>query len=127
LFPRGNRVPHEEPLQPIRNADCANLALGLLGLPPVPGVGATINALHDLAVTGTVPRNLPLTVTRVDGSIRLAWLNLGAEFHYTVEMRSGSAWEEGPGTWPITGTSWADPEPAEGTRIYRVSATAAPE
>jgi hypothetical protein len=40
--------PGDGGLPPIRNADCANLALGLLGLPPIPG--STVNPLQDLRI-----------------------------------------------------------------------------
>jgi predicted AlkP superfamily pyrophosphatase or phosphodiesterase len=46
--PGTSRIPYEEELQPIRNADAGNLVLSLMGLPAIPG--STVNARQDLKV-----------------------------------------------------------------------------
>jgi predicted AlkP superfamily pyrophosphatase or phosphodiesterase len=46
--PGTSRIPYEEELQPIRNADAGNLVLSLMGLPSIPG--STVNARQDLKV-----------------------------------------------------------------------------
>jgi hypothetical protein len=56
LNPGVGRPPYSNPLQPIRNGEAANVALKLLGLPPVPG--STIGTAQDLALTVLPPRDL---------------------------------------------------------------------
>lgn len=48
--PNKERPDYEEEPQPVRNGDCANLALGFLGLPSV--LGSVINEKQDLNVFG---------------------------------------------------------------------------
>jgi len=59
LNPGTTRPKYDEPIQPVRNGDIANLSLGLLGLGPVPG--STINTSQYLALSGTAPA-LPILV-----------------------------------------------------------------
>jgi len=60
LNPGTGRPTYSAPVQPIRNGDAVNLALNLLGLPPVPG--STIGVAQDLAVTVPPPSDFLLTI-----------------------------------------------------------------
>lgn len=48
--PKQERVAFSAKKQPIRNGDSANLSLQLLGLPPIPDIGAIINSKQDLKI-----------------------------------------------------------------------------
>jgi len=54
--PGVGRPSYDEPRQPIRHADGANLALAVLGLAPIPG--STVNARQDLALGKRLAREV---------------------------------------------------------------------
>ncbi len=115
------RVPYGAPSQPVRNGDAANLALALLGLPPVPDAGAIINGGQDLTTVLPAAR-FACTLSRSERGSELTWDDLGGAFRYTVEVGDGTGWTEAAGTWPIAATGWTDPAPPVGARLYRVRA-----
>lgn len=129
LDPSSSRVPYTGPAvrQPIRNIDAGNLALKLLNLPAVPGVGAVVNQAQDLRLI--LPVFEIITLDPEDDGRRVIWSSLGASYGYTVQACSDLTvgnWQNVPGTWPITGTTWFDPSPGTGPRYYRVNAIALP-
>jgi hypothetical protein len=89
LDPGTGRPTYSAPVQPIRNGEAANVALQLLGLPPVPG--STLNPAQDLALSAPPPDDLRLTLN--DDSSVLAFSTL-ANVLYDVQacdnLRSAS-------------------------------------
>jgi hypothetical protein len=89
LNPGTSRPLYSAPVQPIRHGEAANLALGLLGLGPVPG--STLNYVQDLAPTVTPPGDFRLTSV---GSNAIVSFTLAANVLHDVQtcddLSSGS-------------------------------------
>ncbi|MCX8155878.1 MAG: alkaline phosphatase family protein [Verrucomicrobiae bacterium] len=83
--PETYRVDYLAPLQPIRNGDAANLALAMLGLPPVPGA--------PLRMGRGEPR-LELNVTRHPDKLVVRWPAPAGGYRLESAPRLGD-----PGAW----------------------------
>jgi hypothetical protein len=66
--PGESRPTFDEPVQPVRNGEVGNLALSLLGLPPIPG--STINSKQDLKVKKSETASTPAGAACCDGDHR---------------------------------------------------------
>jgi hypothetical protein len=75
--PGGGRPDYDAPGQPIRNGGSGNLALSLLGLPPIPA-GSGINTAQDLIVGTWSVQQIPVPASSLAGKLALLALVLAA-------------------------------------------------
>ncbi len=94
LNPGTSRPNYSAGVQPIRNGEAANLALKLLGLPPVPG--STINSAQDLAwSTSTNPVPAAPVATAATSVINCGftahWNSVSGATGYLLDVSTNSA------------------------------------
>lgn len=84
-----SRPRYDQVVPPIRNGDVANLALMLLGLPPVPDQGAIINQQQDLKVSLQADHVGPLIIyQKMSGrGLELFWGHVPQPQRYTLQGR----------------------------------------
>lgn len=122
LDPGTSRPTHAAPVQPIRNAEAANVCLKLLGLPAVPG--SVFNAAQDLALTLPAPA---LSATLTNGTVQLTFGSVSNAL-YDVQVTSdplAGNWTNLVTDLPGTGGEVLVAEPVlahASQRFYRVRA-----
>lgn len=130
LDPGTGRPTYGAAVQPIRNGEAANLALKLLGLPPVPG--STINPLQDLAWSTNTSPGPPAPVASgatsvTNCSFTANWNSVSGAQGYLLDVSTNSAFTSFVGgyenivvgnvlSFSVTGLK------ASTTHYYRVSA-----
>ncbi len=82
--PGTNRTDYTTNPQPIRNGDGSNLALSLLGLPPIPG---------SFMVPGFTVPSVTLRTARYGAQAGFFWFDPNDEFDLEAQAALGTAWQ----------------------------------
>jgi hypothetical protein len=102
--PGTNRTDYNTQPQPVRNLDGSNLALSLLGLPPIPG---------SYAIPVFVSASVSLNVARLNGQLGIFWADPNNEYILEATEVLGS-----PSNWQ---TITNGIEVVESTKVYSVT------
>lgn len=114
--PGAQHLDHDAPQQPLRNGDSGNIALALLGLPPIPGSCLIPEFKPWLRVQRTVD-GLSLSWPAIDGQYDLERSGLSPTGTWS-RITTGIGWENGWHTYRWTNLTLA---PLQFFRLNRVT------